>query len=506
MLVVSSDAGKSVFGRGFSRRSSLDGRISSEPPMRVSPSFGEVVAESVDEENDLVYLDWLTSSSIAYKVSGENRASYGIEDALKSKNLLILHRKHELIHVPDGISTLLSEMSLDPHNYKASIVGYYRYWSEARGQTAYCPRVAGMKFNPYMRINKVYASISRTIRNLDGLIELCNLKSPYMLDMVLTIPSELSSALYSLEDGGDKIVWDAYKAFLKDLDKFFAPAGKPGSWRLGVSANLHRWKSDLPVGVPHYHFHSLFPNFIYDRAGARFRRFQPFLSENQLRVIRSIWLVRIQELGDAVDVPTDDYTADNINIHFSYISMSRPGEKPDSAVVSDGGNELRQKKDAVRLHAKKRRDRSVFVHKLKYKARPFFSDFVEWFTDNSTFAVNTDKDALKRMILLTENDRTHTFGFVRCIAGCIEDVNARSNGDKAGKIAREKYKKATGTSHVLDYEQKLIQKSIQDPEGSGELVFEGSIDLSDLPPCPIIVYSRSGRTVIPPPEVKSKEG
>ena len=551
--VVASDAGKSVFGRGFSRRSSLDGRISSEFPRRVSSSFGEAVADAVGEGNGLVYVHKLTSTtnkltsttknragfgiedarkltsttknragfgiedarkltsttnkltSTTNKLTSttKNRAEYGIEAALKSKNVLILHRKYELIDIPDVVSALLSEMSLDPFDYKASIKGYYWYWSESRSQTVYVPSVTGAKANPCMRINKVYASISRTIRNLDGLVELCDLKSPYMLDMVLTIPSELSRALYSLKDGGDKIVWDAYKAFLKDLDVFFAPAGKPGSWRLGISANLHRWKSDLPIGLPHYHFHSLFMNYSYNRADAKFERFQPFLSEKELKYIRGLWLARIHEIGDALDVPTDEYIADNINIHFGYISMAKPGAKPSLAFVDDSEEELCRKKKAVRLYAKERRCRAVLVHKLKYKSRPFFSDFVEWFPDNSEFAPDLDKDGLKRMILLTENDRTRTFGFLRGIAGCIENV-AGYGDKKAGKIAVEKYKKAVGLSPGTG--DKTVRKSIQDPEGFGELVFGGSIDLCDLPPCPIIVYSRSGRTVIPPPDVKSKEG
>jgi len=56
--------------------------------------------------------------------------------------------------------------------------------------------------------------------------------------------------------------------------------------------------------------------------------------------------------------------------------------------------------------------------------------------------------------------------------------------------------------------KKAVRKSIQDPEGFGELRFVDSIDLCDLPPCPIIVYSRSGRTVIPPPvpRMKSRGG
>jgi len=521
--VVASDAGKSVFGRGFSR-SSLDGEISSEFPRRVSPSFGEAVAESVDEENGLVYLDKLTSTKNNKLTSTKNNkltstknntSRYGIDDALRSKDMLIFHRKYELVHIPDGVSTLLSKMSLDPFDFKASIVGYYRYWSEARSQTVYIPNVTGAKANPCMRLNKVYASVSRTVRRLDSLVAVCDLKSPYMVDLVLTIPPEVSNALYVSEGGGEKIVWDAYKAFLKDLDQFFTPQGELGSWRLGMNVNLHKWKSELPFGLPHYHFHSLFPNYVYNRASARFVRFQPYFSEVQRRDIRSLWLKRIHELGDAVDVPTDDYTADEhdrdrnkicIDIHFSYISMVKPPEEPAPALVEDSEDELRGKKDAACLYAKKRRARAVLIHKLKYKARPFMSDFVEWFPDNSTFAANLDLDALKRMIQLTGSDRTRTFGFIRRLAGCVEDVVARSEGGKAGKTAKESYKVANGASPMLKCERDLIRKSVQDPEGFGELVFECSVGLSDLPPCPIVIYSRSGRTVIPPPEVKSKEG
>ena len=120
------------------------------PLRRLSNCYGEAVADAVGEADGIVYLERLTSTK-------NDTARYGIEEALKSKNLLIFQRKCELIHLPDGVSSLLGDMALDTHDYEASVIGYYQYWCEARGQTVYSPRVSGSKLNPYMRINKVYA-------------------------------------------------------------------------------------------------------------------------------------------------------------------------------------------------------------------------------------------------------------------------------------------------------------------------------------------------------------
>jgi len=100
------------------------------------------------------------------------------------------------------------------------------------------------------------------------------------------------------------------------------------------------------------------------------------------------------------------------------------------------------------------------------------------------------------MIQLTENDRVRTFGFVRRLAGCVEDVVARSLDEKAGMNARGEYERTKESNRGF----------IQDPEGGGELAFGGSVNLWDLPPCPIIVYSRVGKVVIPPPHLNAKEG
>jgi hypothetical protein len=123
-------------------------------------------------------------------------------------------------------------------------------YPDIKGQSAYASR-----HNPYRKYQLARAHSGRIVSGFQRVIDNHRLKDFRLVEIVLTVPAEVSEWLSNKENGKD-IAWRIYKRFYSQLPEIIGI----NSGELAAGSNLHVWSSKEPL-EPHYHVHALIPNY-----------------------------------------------------------------------------------------------------------------------------------------------------------------------------------------------------------------------------------------------------
>ena len=119
----------------------------------------------------------------------------------------------------------------------------------------------------------------------------------YLIKWTVTTPDTFGR--YSLHDlkGTEEKFWCAIKFLKKYLHKRFC---RFTNEKLFIAVNVHFWKTEEPVGRPHWHAHiSLVNTVVSERPGGgfNFKRFNPWLGKKQLNEMLQLWKEALLQAG-----------------------------------------------------------------------------------------------------------------------------------------------------------------------------------------------------------------
>lgn len=212
--------------------------------------------------------------------------------------------------------------------------------------------------NPYHKRKLNNQSSSRTIRRLKKMVEQNKLPNFEVACLVLTMPKQVSKWLAGELAEGRRLAWRLYEGWWHDD----LPVVIKQKLDLASYSNLHTWRTECPL-EPHFHFHTLIPNYgmvemgVEDEDGqpsygfgewtwARQRggKFVPF-SDEQLETLKELWQARVERFCVKHRI---NWSNGKVNVYVDFVDTNQP----------DGWAKL--------------------MHKVAYQSRHWSENFAEY--------------------------------------------------------------------------------------------------------------------------------
>ncbi len=140
----------------------------------------------------------------------------------------------------------------------AWVKGFHLYQDTPERVLAYPDVKAEHKDNPYRRHQLCHKASARTYKRIRQYVERNKLDDFMVAKLSITMPRFISEYLAGQDKRGRTLAWGLFEKFWsEDL-----PVVIGQQIELASHTNLHPWSSKNPL-QPHYHFHSLIPNYGY---------------------------------------------------------------------------------------------------------------------------------------------------------------------------------------------------------------------------------------------------
>jgi len=197
------------------------------------------------------------------------------------------------------------------HKYfkdKIAEIVQFRIYEDKENDLVYPEVKAWHRNNPYRRHQLTHRTAARTYKRMRHLVGQLKLSDDFKVaSLTLTMPKYVSEYMAASGKGGRGMAWRLFDGFWnEDL-----PGVIGQDIELGSYTNLHLWRTQVPV-EPHFHFHSLIPNYglvrndkVLDDNGEpsfEFKKWQwsrqrggrevPF-SDSQLEKLKELWKARL---------------------------------------------------------------------------------------------------------------------------------------------------------------------------------------------------------------------
>ncbi len=361
-----------------------------------------------------------------------------------NENVLFLDMNLTTLHPPLPYLNLLKVIGVSSEDCNADIVGFSTYRRESGAYSVY-PIIQGGSYNPYIKYKSNRVSALRRIKSIEFLSRLVNQKV-FPMSFVLTFPSTISKLLFD-DDEGDVKAKDIHNLFWdKLLEQNILPIGDKSckttnGLQIGRYTNLHQWSSKFPF-KPHYHFHTIIPNFLYNKKTQQFVRLKPFLTKEQLKKIQILWYECQKEIlhyGEKTSVVYTEFDIDplKVDVFFQYLhGFKADVEFPTKEItLNDDATAIAKHRSDLEEYKKNCIARSRLHHSLKYCTRSYLKDIAEYFDywDDSVGAMLYSPLHKKQFKKFVEKgcikNKTSTKGYLRNLKNIIINFDKKRNSD-----------------------------------------------------------------------------